>query len=143
MIKTAVLCLALNVFYEARSEPIIAQKAVAQVVMNRVRQDGFPNDVCKVVYQKGQFSWVSRVGSQGLPKVSFEKDPIEFEAWQQALLIASRTLRRKEPDVTGGATHFHRIGKHPKWRKELQKVGRFGKHIFYKPRCQKETACQN
>jgi N-acetylmuramoyl-L-alanine amidase len=132
MIKTAILCLAMNVFYEARSEPVIVQKAVAHVVLNRVKQDGYPNDVCKVVYQKGQFSWVSKTTLRAPPKVSFEKDPIEFEAWQQALLIASRALRRREPDITGGATHFHRVDKRPKWRRELRKIGQFGKHIFYK-----------
>ena len=74
MIEMFLTCLALNVYYEARSEPMDGQYAVAHVVLNRVANDAFPDDACKVVkqgYHKGrhrcQFSGTVTV-SQTIPK---------------------------------------------------------------------------
>ena len=61
----AELCLALAVYHEARGEPLIGQKAVAEVVMNRVASDRFPDTICGVVMQPKQFSFVSTNGWAG------------------------------------------------------------------------------
>ena len=50
MLETALTCIALNVYHEARSEPMAGMYAVAHVVLNRVAHDAFPDDACKVVY---------------------------------------------------------------------------------------------
>ena len=61
MIETALLCLALNVYFEARSEPIAGKIAVAEVTLNRVASQDYPNTICEVVLQENQngcsFSW--------------------------------------------------------------------------------------
>ena len=57
MIAEALVCLALNVYHEARDQPFIGQVAVAQVVMNRVKDERYPDDVCGVVKQGLTYSW--------------------------------------------------------------------------------------
>ena len=57
MFLEAVVCLALNVYHEAKNQPMIGQIAVAQVVMNRVEDDRYPDDVCSVVEQGPTYSW--------------------------------------------------------------------------------------
>ena len=79
----AVLCLALNVYFEARSEPINAQFAVAEVTMNRVNSDAYPDTVCEVVWQRKQFSW-THDGKSDNPK--------DGHAWRVALAVAKSTL---------------------------------------------------
>ena len=51
MFAEAVMCLALNMYWEAKNQSMIGQLAVGQVVMNRVEDSRFPNTVCEVVYQ--------------------------------------------------------------------------------------------
>ena len=51
MIAEMLTCIALNVYYEARSEPLESQVGVAHVVLNRVASDKFPDDACSVIYQ--------------------------------------------------------------------------------------------
>ena len=57
MFAEALVCLALNIYHEARDQPFIGQVAVAQVVMNRVHDDRYPNTVCEVVKQSPTYSW--------------------------------------------------------------------------------------
>ena len=54
MLKTALMCLALNIYFEARNESIAGQIAVAEVTLNRVASKNYPNNVCGVIYQKGK-----------------------------------------------------------------------------------------
>jgi N-acetylmuramoyl-L-alanine amidase len=71
MMETALMCMALNIFFEARSEPIQGQIAVAEVTLNRVASDDYPNTICEVVLQENsqgcQFSWWCD-GKSDLPK---------------------------------------------------------------------------
>ena len=65
----ALLCLALNVYFEARGDDVLSQVATSQVVINRVKDTRYPNQVCDVVFQsekhengfpkknRCQFSW--------------------------------------------------------------------------------------
>ena len=126
----AVLCLALNVYFEARSEPINAQFAVAEVTMNRVNSDAYPDTVCEVVWQRKQFSWTHDGKSD---------DPKDGHAWRVALAVAKSTLSdtkgftRQLPPNT---FHYHADYVSPYWTSQLEKVGTIGRHIFYR----KETS---
>ena len=120
-------CLSAAVYYEARSEPIDGQRAVAQVVLNRVRDRAFPASVCRVVYQRSvkgcQFSFVCD-GSTG--------HPLEPRAWQVAQAIARAALAGNVYAPVGSATHYHTTAILPWWASSLARVGVVGSHIFYR-----------
>ena len=115
-------CLALNVYHEARGESVAGMFAVAAVTMNRVKSARFPNDVCSVVWQRGQFSW-TKDGRSDMPR--------ELSAWQHALWIASLTLEYNPENFVGDATYFHSVRANPKWAKVKRLVTRLGRHYFY------------
>jgi spore germination cell wall hydrolase CwlJ-like protein len=117
MIEAALLCLSLNVYHEARGEPLEGQFAVAQVTLNRAGRD--PEKICAVVGAAKQFSWTIRP-----PKVA--NDP----AWQQSREIAKLSLRMS--DFTGGADHYHALYVSPYWRTDMTLTGQYGNHLFYK-----------
>ena len=130
MIEMFLTCLALNVYYEARSEPMDGQYAVAHVVLNRVANDAFPDDACKVVkqgYHKGkhrcQFSWYCDGKSD---------NPKDKMSWIVAQVVAYNTLYGHHKDNTHGATHYHATYVSPWWRKHYNKTVAHGSHIFYK-----------
>ena len=130
MIEMFLTCLALNVYYEARSEPMDGQYAVAHVVLNRVANDAFPDDACKVVkqgYHKGrhrcQFSWYCDGKSD---------NPKDKMSWVVAQVVAYNTLYGHHRDNTHGATHYHATYVSPWWRKHYDKTVAHGSHIFYK-----------
>jgi len=125
-------CLANAVYFEARSEPVRGQIAVAQVVMNRAFSGYYPSDVCGVVYQNAhrhlacQFTFAC----DGLSKAVNDQD-----AWERATRIARETLDGKLwlPDVAK-ATHYHAAYVHPYWVRAMHKNARIGLHSFYRPR---------
>jgi len=105
-------CLAQAVYYEARGESTLGQKAVAYVVLNR----GKP---CKVI-TCSQFSW--KCGSIKAPY---------GQAWIVAQSVARYVWNNPTLDVTYGATHFH-SGKRPYWAKSMDFKIKIGNHYFYK-----------
>jgi len=128
MIETMLMCLALNVYFEARSDNMEGQYAVAHVVMNRVQSHRFPNDVCSVVTQhrKGrtcQFSWYCD-GKSDKPRDAY--------AMAYATMVAADVLRGEAADMTGGATHYHANYVRPYWASELEHTVTIGSHLFYK-----------
>ncbi len=131
MIMTAAItCLALNVYHEARNETMNGMYAVASVVINRVQDDRWPNNVCAVVkdgYRKDsykcQFSWYC----DGKSDV-----PYEDRAWALAVLVADDVLRGNVGDVSLGATNYHANYVKPIWAKNLTRTVSYGSHIFYK-----------
>jgi spore germination cell wall hydrolase CwlJ-like protein len=130
MLSAALMCLALNVYHEARSEPVVGQYAVAHVTINRVQSNRWPNDVCKVVkqgYHKGrhrcQFSWYCDGKSD---------KPYEELAWAKSLIVADNVLSGRILDITYGATHYHARYVRPYWSKKLLKTVAYGSHKFYK-----------
>lgn len=130
-LEAAAMCLAINVFHEARGEPLAGQYAVALVTMNRAQ--GHIGKVCDVVYKPMQFSWT--IGLPGRVKQKeFERalTKPQRESWARSVTVAMEVLRGKMPDFTGGATHYHRIDAKPGWRKRLVKLSQFGAHIFYR-----------
>jgi len=124
-------CLANAIYFEARSEPIRGQMAVAQVVLNRVFSGFYPNDVCGVVYQNAnrhlacQFTFAC----DGKSKLITERGH-----WAVANRIAKQTLDGQiyVPEV-GKSTHYHASYVHPNWVREMRKLVRFGVHSFYRP----------
>src|SRR5512139_1117383 len=122
-------CLTAAIYYEARSEPEEGQRAVAQVVLNRVRHPAFPSTVCGVVYQGHERS----TGCQ----FSFTCDgsmnrPIQPRAWERSRLIAAQALAGSVYAPVGNATHYHTLAVHPYWAAYLQKSAIIGAHIFYR-----------
>lgn len=121
-ILEAALWLALNVYHEARDQPLIGQRAVAHVTLNRAKQKNLP--IKTVVLEPGQFSWTKH---KKLGTIQTIKEPEAFKNCCKAVLMAVLL-----PDVTNGSTHFHAKNIRPYWAKEFQKTKVIGDHIFYK-----------
>jgi hypothetical protein len=124
-------CLANAIYFEARSEPVSGQIAVAQVVMNRAFSGFYPNDVCGVVYQNAsrhlacQFTFAC----DGKSKIINERG-----AWARANRIAKQTLDgRLYVAAVGTSTHYHAVYVRPNWVREMHKNARYGIHNFYRP----------
>ncbi len=123
-------CLALNIYHEARSEPLSGQLAVAKVTLNRVESKSFPHSVCEVVKQGGQkrnrcqFSWWCDGKSD---------QPTEEKAWRKSLELGRRVLADKTPDPTNGALYYHATYVAPKWSRSFQRTAQIGRHLFYRP----------
>lgn len=123
-------CLAQNIYYEAGSEPFEGKAAVAQVTLNRAASGKFPNDICKVIYQKNvvydkvlcQFSWYCE-GKAGIK-------PKNSVAYQQSMEAAKMVLLEgfRLPSLEN-AIYYHADYVNPKWGK--QQVAKIGRHIFY------------
>ena len=126
---TALRCLTQAVYYEAANEPLQGRRAVAQVVLNRMRHPAYPNSVCGVVYQGIERGW----GCQ----FSFVCDGALLRApvpalWREAEGIASAALAGKLEPSVGTATHYHADYVLPKWAFQLAKITQLGRHIFYR-----------
>ncbi len=128
--KQAVTCLAAAVYFEAGTEPVEGQRAVAQVVLNRVRDPKFPASVCGVVFQGSrrhigcQFSFVC--------DGSFQRRPPGARQLAHARNIATQALTGRVAPEVETATHYHAAYVHPSWRRRLVKVTRIGAHVFYR-----------
>ncbi|MBV9883461.1 MAG: cell wall hydrolase [Sphingomonadaceae bacterium] len=123
-------CLAQAVYYEARSESEDGQRAVAQVVLNRVRNPAWPNSVCGVVYQGPQ-----RPG--GGCQFTFTCDGALAvqpggAAWATAQRIAAEALAGRTYAPVGLSTHYHTNAVFPAWAPQLVKTATIGAHIFYR-----------
>jgi spore germination cell wall hydrolase CwlJ-like protein len=118
-------CLARNVYFESRGEPLRGRYAVANVTMNRVADNSFPSNVCGVVHQKNrracQFSWVCKPYSVR-----------DKEAYQNALDIARKVYYNEISDITSGAQYFHASYVNPSWSRKFQRTLQVGMHYFYK-----------
>jgi spore germination cell wall hydrolase CwlJ-like protein len=122
-------CLTAAVYYEAASESDDGQRAVAQVVLNRVRHPTYPNSVCGVVYQGSERS----SGCQ----FSFTCDGSLLRApsaagWARARRIAAAALAGSVFRPVGLATHYHTYKVLPAWASSLVKSAVIGAHIFYR-----------
>ena len=129
-------CLALNIYFEARSESKEGKLAVGHVVMNRVMNRRFPGTVCGVVRQGGelrrhrcQFSWWCDGRSD---------KPRNRREWQKSAQIALSVYWGQSEDPTDGALWYHADYVKPAWRKHFERGPKIGRHIFY--RAPTETA---
>jgi spore germination cell wall hydrolase CwlJ-like protein len=126
----AITCLARTIYWEARSEAIVAMEAIANVVMNRLGHAGFPKTICDVVRQgreqgSCQFSW----WCDGRPDQAKEDEP-----YATAKEIARKALNLQLADRTGGALYFHQRRVTPGWAAKYTKTVQIGEFLFYKPR---------
>jgi N-acetylmuramoyl-L-alanine amidase len=110
-------CLTDNIYYEARGESKIGQLMVGKVTINRSNSGLYPNGLCKVVYQKNQFSWV---GNKKLKKPSKE----EYERIKEIAMAS--------PEYDTEALYYHNQSVRPQWSKYKVIVGSEGQHTFYK-----------
>ena len=136
MLKIALVCLALNVYFEARNQPLQGQMAVAEVVMNRVVSMKFPDTVCEVIEEGPTYSWQPDFPIRNKCQFSWYCDgksdmPMEVDAWETALVVAKDILANR-PMVLKGATHYNAITVDPKWAKTKTFIIRIGDHLFYK-----------
>jgi spore germination cell wall hydrolase CwlJ-like protein len=113
-------CLVYNVYYEARGEPTKGKIAVALVTLNRVDNENYPKDICKVVFQPSQFSWTLKP----------TKAAINKKEWQQSKDAAFSAYMNRDILGNFSATHYHNNTVSPAWG--LKKVAKIGSHIFYK-----------
>ena len=138
ILETAFMCMALNMYHEAKNQSMLGQIAVGQVVMNRVEDTRFPDNVCDVVTEavtykgtdkpvlhKCQFSWYCD-GQKDEPKYHSEE---WWNAQEYASIVLSGTIVL---DVTEGATHYHATYVRPAWAKTKTRTTRIDRHIFYR-----------
>jgi len=127
--QSAVECLTTAIYYEAASESDKGQRAVAQVVLNRVRHPAFPKSVCGVVYEGAE----RRTGCQFSFTCdgSLARKPSQA-GWARARNIALAALAGHVEPSVGTATHYHTVWVVPYWAWSLDKIETLGAHIFYR-----------
>ncbi|WP_223385691.1 cell wall hydrolase [Oricola cellulosilytica] len=123
-------CLAEGIYFEARGENVKGQAAVAQVILNRVRNPAFPNTICGVVYQNE--TWRNRC------QFSFacdgKRDRINSPShWRIAQDVAMAVTAGKIwLEGVGSSTHYHAVYVRPRWARSMQRRARIGLHVFYR-----------
>jgi len=116
-------CLAVGIYFEAKSEPLAGQLAVGEVIANRANSRGrFPSTYCGVLFQRGQFSFV-RGGKWPAVNRSGRQ-------WQNAVAIARIVDQDLKDSAADKALFFHARRVSPRWR--LKRVAAIGNHIFYR-----------
>ena len=125
-------CLAENVYFEARGEPLAGQYAVAEVTMNRTQAPYFPHTVCEVVHETrwdpsrrrhvADFSWTES-GALSAP---------DGPAWKQAMTIATAVYDDMNKPQVPGALFYHATSIRPGWARTRKAVATIGNHIFYR-----------
>lgn len=132
-----VICLAKNMYHEARNQSTLGQIAVANVTLNRVASKRFPNTVCKVVYQ-AKLDW------QGNPRrdachyswyCDGKSDTVyDRKTYLDILKLATVVYQYSKEfiDVTHGGTHYHAKYVNPWWNRNFVRTVTIGEHIFYR-----------
>jgi len=123
-------CLAKAIYFEARGETERGQKGVAQVILNRVENDSYPDTICEVVYQNQE--------RRNACQFSFACDgradnASESKAWIRALSVAEEVLDGENlVQQVRTATHYHADYVKPYWAPKMKRLSKIGRHIFYK-----------
>lgn len=123
-------CLAIGIYYEARGETLKGQLAVAEVILNRVKSDLYPGNVCDVVYQGAKLT----TGCQfSFTCDGMSEKPHDRRAWRQARSVAEQALLgRVRYNVVGKALFYHADYVRPRWASSMVEVTKVGRHIFYR-----------
>lgn len=122
-------CLAQALYFEARGETIEGQFAVAEVILNRVKDSQFPNTVCGVIHQgtgrryQCQFTYTC----DGHKEVIHEQ-----KSYDSVAKVARLSLDGVAADLTKGATYYHTAAVNPRWARSFARTARFGVHLFYR-----------
>ena len=129
-------CLASNIYWESRNQSLGGKLAVGQVVLNRVEDKKFPENICEVVkqtkyYPSGkinlhdcQFSWYCD-GKSDIPR---KNEELHYE---EAFELAVGLIEDRPIDITEGSTHYHNDKVMPYWADSLERITRIDNHIFY------------
>lgn len=126
-----VICLAKNIYFESRNQPLVGRLAVAQVTLNRRNSPKFPSTVCKVIKQ---YKWV---GKRKICQFSWYCDgksdtPTNKQRWYEAMKEASFILTDNGKfDIVDGALWYHADYTSPVWATRLRKTVQINEHIFY------------
>lgn len=125
-------CLAENVYFEARGEPVNGQYAVAEVTLNRTMAPNFPHTVCAVVHEMrwdparrrhvADFSW-TELG---------DLSPGDGPAWKRAMTVATAVYDDEHDPIVPGALFYHASSVRPGWARTRTAVATIGNHVFYK-----------
>ena len=115
-------CLARNIYFEARGEPITGQYAVAEVTMNRKGAGLFSRSVCEVVYERAAFSWTL---APVLPEPGGDE-------WERAQEVAEAVYYGRHAPMLRGARFYHATYVRPDWARTKKRVTQIGRHIFYR-----------
>ena len=127
ILTAAATCLALNMFFEARHEPVQGQIAVADVTLNRVADSRYPDTVCDVVWDKKQFSWTHDGVHDDPTRMSY----LDQRAWESISKLAVDILDNPDKLLGLTSTHYHSVAVSPFWTSHYEKDGQLGNHIFY------------
>ncbi len=125
----ALQCLTAAIYYEAANEPDAGQRAVAQVILNRVRHPAFPATICGVIYQGSermtgcQFSYACDGSMARIPARA---------SWQRAMRVAAVMLAGSVEARVGTATHYHTYAVTPSWNRQLVMTAAIGAHFFHR-----------
>ena len=131
-------CMAENIYFEGRAEPMVGKIAIGHVVMNRIEDERFPDTICGVI-QQGQYrtNWQGNVVPV-LHKCQFsyycdgKPETIEdSKTWNESYMLATLLVNGMY-DFTHGASHYHNDQVHPYWADHLYKTVVIDNHIFYK-----------
>ncbi|MXP14754.1 cell wall hydrolase [Altererythrobacter confluentis] len=126
--RTALKCMTQAIYYEAANEPVQGKRAVAQVVLNRMRHPAYPSSVCGVVYDGA---------TKPVCQFSFTCDgsllrPAMARQWEESSKVAEAALTGTIEPSVGTATHYHADYVLPRWAYRLGKIEQIGRHIFYR-----------
>jgi hypothetical protein len=125
----ALKCLSDAIYYEAATESDAGQRAVAQVIINRMRHPTYPDNICGVIYQGSerrtgcQFSYACDGAMARIPSRLH---------WMRANAVAASALSGSVYSPVGMATHYHTVNIYPYWAPSLDFLGTIGAHRFYK-----------
>jgi len=134
---SAVMCLALNLYFEARDQPVVGQLAVGFSTMNRVADERYPDTVCGVVKQAKYNSWDSDHPIRHRCQYSWFCDglsdlPTDDKAMLEATILAANIYYGRVTDISAGSTHYHATYVQPYWADHMTVVFTIDDHIFYR-----------
>lgn len=119
---TQILCLALVMYHEARGEPTRGEMQVGHVVMARVKDKRYPDNVCDVVFQDSQFEFV---------EVLNDYTPYDRRSWRKSYALAKLIYNGVVVDNIN-ANHYHNMTIKPEWTNEMEMVLAYNEHVFYR-----------
>ena len=125
-------CLAENIYFEARGEPLAGQYAVAEVTLNRTHARNFPHTICQVVHESrwdpgrerfvADFYWTERGALF----------PEYGSSWRHSMTVAEGAYEELHAPVVPGALYYHASSVQPAWAKTRKLIGTIGNHVFYR-----------
>lgn len=125
-------CLAENIYFEARGEPMAGQYAVAEVTLNRVASPYYPDTICEVVHEA---RWdplrKRRVAAFSWTELEIKRSP-RGAAWRQAMSAATAVYEDVHTPHVPGALFYHATYIDPYWAKTKKPVATIGNHVFYR-----------